>query len=102
MRMSDWSSDVCSSDLRLGHRVREVGQLVHIHLSPFPSRSGEGRGHVSYSAAMAVGSESGSLIESRDRKSVVKGKRVSVRVDHGGRRIVKKIKRRLMMQTPKN
>src|SRR3546814_13765054 len=33
------------------------------------------------------------LVRAKDRKSVVEGKRVSVRVDHGGRRIIKKKKK---------
>src|SRR3546814_18484776 len=96
MRISDWSSDVCSSDLRAPEQ-RLVGQhLVHavqehdceylVGLSnqfktqvvPHGSRSAEARSDF----------EGPSL--QQDRKSVVKGKRVSVRVDLGGRRINKK------------
>src|SRR3546814_18569809 len=39
-------------------------------------------------------SKAGAAFSSRDRKSVVKGKSVSVRVDLGGRRIIKKKTRR--------
>src|SRR3546814_8074173 len=28
MRISDWSSDVCSADLRAGHRMAEIGMAV--------------------------------------------------------------------------
>src|SRR3546814_18846752 len=38
--------------------------------------------------------ENGEPVEYGDRKSVVKGKSVSVRVDLGGRRIIKKKKKR--------
>src|SRR5437868_9899246 len=49
--------------LRLGDRIGEVGQLVHFLLLPLPP-GGRGWVSVSYSAAMAVGSASGSSIES--------------------------------------
>src|SRR3546814_12188179 len=83
MRISDWSSDVCSSDLAsvparrggraLDHgrvRLRRAGRRLRDRLEPDaaeeePRRRG-------------------------DRKSVVSGKSVSVRVDLGGRRIIKK------------
>src|SRR3546814_9353412 len=76
MRISDWSSDVCSSDLDpplrrhdgAVHRVAEVADQV---------------------AADRVG-EVVADIEHGDRKSVVSGTSVSVRVDLGGRRIIKK------------
>src|SRR3546814_11249431 len=70
MRMSDWSSDVCSSDLAVcagrgcGRRVwapRRAAARVPVHRR-----------------------------RRRDRKSVVEGKSVSVRVDLGGRRILTK------------
>src|SRR3546814_8329015 len=76
MRISDWSSDVCSSDLpaaRLaGHQQR-------------PDRLGAGR-TAGLAGQQAVDS---AVAEPPDRKSVVSGKRVSVRVDLGGRRIMK-------------
>src|SRR3546814_12139968 len=117
MRISDWSSDVCSSDLR-GHAVgdpfdaaagrlggrgeaggggADVGELDGIQRA--------GRGH-RHALAVAHAVEAG-LVDAqaggvaavvpigqfdlpRDRKSVVQGKSVSVRVDLGGRRIIKK------------
>src|SRR3546814_18595933 len=92
MRISDWSSDVCSSDLfawernishlddswRLGPRTTAcfaAGWLVIGALAGLDSAPG--------SAMVVVPG----LI---DRKSVVSGKSVSVRVDLGGRRIIKK------------
>src|SRR3546814_19197421 len=89
MRISDWSSDVCSSDLPLkvcnSHLANSViAQSVrggHAEHPPIrcrllsekePSLQPEPTGH------------------GRDRKSVVSGKSVSVRVDLGGRRIIKK------------
>src|SRR3546814_19075812 len=92
MRISDWSSDVCSSDL-LGaatpgayvlviEAAREVGgrELLRI---PFrwPAQAGAG-------GRAAGKTELGAV--SLDRKSVVSGKSVSVRVDLGGRRIITK------------
>src|SRR3546814_13807903 len=65
--ISDWSSDVCSSDLD-----RLAGDRDHRRHGVSPSRS---RRH-----AAAQG----------DRKSVVKGKSVSVRVVLGGRRSIQK------------
>src|SRR3546814_17642677 len=80
MRISDWSSDVCSSDLvahagvahgAAQHRAafRILGDLAvdHVELADHRLQLG-----------------------ARDRKSVVEGKSVSVRVDLGGRRIIKK------------
>src|SRR3546814_19182819 len=102
MRISDWSSDVCSSDLRL--RCQRSG----------PVRSDPGRSQrrtAAVFAQMAIEPERGlqpaagwrepnhghdDLLtkqiagRSGDRKSVVSGKSVSVRVDLGGRRIIKK------------
>src|SRR3546814_17504278 len=87
MRISDWSSDVCSSDLN-----RRAGWA---HLRHHPRRR----------VAFAGASEKDRTTESQrlfrfifnsgqlgmvDRKSVVKGKRVEVRVDIGGRRIIKR------------
>src|SRR3546814_15321925 len=84
MRISDWSSDVCSSDLARGapnyggtrswrhreHQLRRRDQSAG-GLEPLLRDQGGG---------------------AEDRKSVVSGKSVSVRVDLGGRRIIKKIK----------
>src|SRR3546814_14891219 len=87
MRISDWSSDVCSSDLpeparrfRHSRRRRRLPPVQHRkagrrHLSHFDG----GRGLWSGRA---------------DRKSVVKGKSVSVRVDLGGRSLIKQKKHR--------
>src|SRR3546814_15143042 len=100
MRISDWSSDVCSSDLadQIHALVGDIGQEAHIALAVgkaqglkdaqletaclgerlregFVARHGEDHTH---------------LITPVDRKRVVEGKSVSVRVDHGGRRIIKK------------
>src|SRR3546814_15321948 len=95
MRISDWSSDVGSSDLRRGPDHGDG------HGRP-PLRTGRKRagGRVPGAVAGAPGggfrSGPARLVAGRarrdpgDRKSVVWGKRVSVRVDLGGRRIIKK------------
>src|SRR3546814_12174794 len=96
MRVSDWSSDVCSSDLEgrpgagrpSGRRqagdgacraVRPLRAARRPARHPAPRRvDGGGR------AAARHRSPRG-----QDRKGVVEGKRVSVSVDLGGRRNIK-------------
>src|SRR3546814_16905111 len=69
MRISDWSSDVCSSDLC----TRAPASMV---------------ASASTTASVRVASSP------IDRKSVVSGKSVSVRVDLGGRRFIEKQNKR--------
>src|SRR3546814_20292737 len=91
MRISDWSSDVCSSDLlqRAGDRedlLVEHGDFLDRHsLALQPAQEGFGDCHQVDAAAQQL---------LQDRKSVVEGKSVSVRVDLGGRRIIKKKKKK--------
>src|SRR3546814_16200487 len=89
MRISDWSSDVCSSDLPQATAV--------IGVDDEPSRAiaaSLGGGHAVKRVAVGRSVETGVFAADGvlDRKSVVLGKRVSVRVDLGGRRIIKKQK----------
>src|SRR3546814_11254110 len=97
MRISDWSSDVCSSDLitRYVQQWQRVAtckgrsQVDGDHCHFTPDAAGELR------ATAMTQDSAGRLHESTtwiDRKSVVSGKSVSVRVDLGGRRIIKKKK----------
>src|SRR3546814_13033685 len=113
MRISDWSSDVCSSDLAVGEvnvvtKMKEVDAVI----------GGEGNGGVIYpevhygrDALIGIAlflshlAKSGKRIFELSasyppyylsttkitlvRKSVVLGKRMSERVDIGGRRIIK-------------
>src|SRR3546814_15807104 len=101
MRISDWSSDVCSSDLQAmlagPGRVR-LGVDVQAHGD---ARLAVGRAGL---VLAPVGHHDGDLVivgvdvflhGSGDRKSVVEGKSVSVRVDLGGRRIIKKQKNKV-------
>src|SRR3546814_16152348 len=108
MRIRDWSSDVCSSDL-LGIRQEVRGLIgeedIHAVLavafrqfqlrrSDLSSQSverslggcqGDGISDVNGDAALVP-----AFPPRQDRQRVVKGKRVSVRVDLVGRRIIKK------------
>src|SRR3546814_15650401 len=97
MRISDWSSDVCSSDLDIGVMVY-VGRGLRAQISgkienclidpslPVARRNADHAGDQmpywpSYSEIPPT---------SNDRKSVVSGQSVSVRLDLGGRRIINK------------
>src|SRR3546814_17472859 len=92
MRISDWSSDVCSSDLDALHLVAGAA-CVQQQVGAF-ARQPQGGGPAD--APRGAGDESGLSGQKaiaflwQDRKSVVWGKSVSVSVDLGGRRIMKK------------
>src|SRR3546814_19687391 len=112
MRISDWSSDVCSSDLLVGghHMVRAIaiggGQFDHLvhHLFGIAGATAEleaalaQRGDTRQRAGdqRRVLADLGdlqrrkALINRRDRKSVDEGKSASVRVELGGRRRINK------------
>src|SRR3546814_15296122 len=98
MRISDWSSDVCSSDLYASTPSAARRATTTIPTSRWPT--GTAPTVCSARAESPVGGRSAALParqilalgfgEFLDRKSVVKGTRVSVRVDLGGRRIIQK------------
>src|SRR3546814_15876720 len=96
MRISDWSSDVCSSDLLLAmlrrhfdaDRLMATGLAVLLRLPDGASDLAVAREMLAF--GMFPAPLSAWYASARDRKSVVEGKRVSVRVDLGGRRIFKK------------
>src|SRR3546814_18422259 len=106
MRISDWSSDVCSSDLacksgRRGQGGQSPIEVVDdVHHS---ARAGVYRQHIIIMTHPPIGTTSdgepvtpriGNHITLRiDRKCVVEGKSVSGRVELGGRRITKKTKK---------
>src|SRR3546814_19525269 len=101
MRISDWSSDVCSSDLiaaqprQLRRRPQGQGQplVVRLLLDEHPAALDEGAEvHLLLPELQLAGFDLREVeqIVDEDRKSVVSGKGVSVRVDLGGRRILKK------------
>src|SRR3546814_13691676 len=97
VRISDWSSDVCSSDLEAdlfppfrkgrqpvvepAHVLRVMRDVQKHHGQPLPE------------TVTAPFRTAGRLVctlpELEDRKSVVSGKSVSVRVDLGGSRFIK-------------
>src|SRR3546814_17187990 len=98
MRISDWSSDVCSSDLlaSLPAAVRQAVQDFYranedwlARVLEQGAREGSLRvpGDLRTAARSTFAALPGSLV---DRKSVVSGKSVSVRVDLGGSRNIKK------------
>src|SRR3546814_13350489 len=109
MRISDWSSDVCSSDLRLqpdarpdrAAEGRPAPGAGGARRAPGERAGGARRGragephegrirrHPLARAAHAAHPDPGLGLE---RKSAVWGTSVSVRVDLGGRRIIKKKK----------
>src|SRR3546814_8050543 len=84
MRISDWSSDVCSSDLIPNAWQRSASNCHNSRRFNTPHC----QCHILQSPT-ACAEETG-VIRSGDRKSVVSGKSVSVRVDLGGRRIITK------------
>src|SRR3546814_18348839 len=108
MRISDWSSDVCSSDLRIeADAVQDPLSSARAPqqewLGPLRSRRAAeshpgGRCSARTDGQPASGTRQPfpeiaqryAPAEAKDRKSVVSGKSVSVRVDLGGRRIIKK------------
>src|SRR3546814_12088582 len=91
MRISDWSSDVCSSDLPSSAEASACPSSARTKWSRPVSRQALTRrpGSDPPPATIPI---LGAMLRARlangaaDRKSVVEGKRVSVRVDHGGRR----------------
>src|SRR3546814_18598010 len=87
MRISDWSSDVCSSDLG-DVLVVTLGELVpHQHHRDAPGETDQDDAcHVFRAVAQE---DNGEREHQCDRQSVVSGKSVSVRVGLGGRRIIK-------------
>src|SRR3546814_19747098 len=104
MRISDWSSDVCSSDLcdRAGQRGRAypLERNACDQRRPVPDRQcgpgggfrpgGGAVGRTALHRPARPGQRAGAGSADEDRKRVVTGKSVSVRVDRGGRRIIKK------------
>src|SRR3546814_18887921 len=103
MRISDWSSDVCSSDLgrsasssdrRRRDRQRRVGVGMIEELED--DRGGEGRGHGFLAEHVEQGVFSQVEVHDFDREKIGRAscreKSVSVSVDHGGSRRSKKKK----------
>src|SRR3546814_17583678 len=101
MRISDWSSDVCSSDLQFTFG-RRGEQDVGAGASPCFGLCAQ-RARQRQTTGIVAGEQTrtghrgkrhaGDQLRVVDRKSVVEGKSVSVRVDLGGRRLIKKTTR---------
>src|SRR3546814_16733126 len=110
MRISDWSSDVCSSDLRAGRR-RGARVLAAVHVLRCAAADHAVRRPATaivtitvivtvivivlrcslpFSRVFTAIRRRSPSVTASDRKSVVWGKRVQVSVDLGGRRIIKK------------
>src|SRR3546814_15199735 len=114
MRISDWSSDVCSSDLEQRRALRRPvarrsgavpfagdkdERFARVRIAPrgLPQRQNVAARRVDRAsrrdrfvqqvADIGVGEQPA---QNQDRKSVVSGTSMSVRVDLGGRRIIKK------------
>src|SRR3546814_15794233 len=93
MRISDWSSDVCSSDLHAAEGIRVNALLPGGTITPSGGDGNPaalefiaGLHPMKRMAAPAEIAQAAVL----DRKSVVSGKSVSVRLDLGCRRFIKK------------
>src|SRR3546814_16139099 len=89
-RISDWSSDVCSSDLLPCQRA---DGLAGTATGPVPARNphcGHGRTAAGRrrEPSRYRSDGPGGRPQRSDRQSVVSGKSVSIRVDLGGRRIL--------------
>src|SRR3546814_19660747 len=106
MRISDWSSDVCSSDLQdaIGRqagakdRVGDEG-LAALHDEEADEHGGAEEDPHHHGGRLQGGDrrflhggpgQPPMQTGDEDRQRVVEGKSVSVRVDTGGRRIIKK------------
>src|SRR3546814_17553747 len=108
MRISDWSADVCSSDLPVEAPSREAFAAAVLR------GPGQQQAAVSGDRDAVRQHADLDLVEPRphhhalhrrqdrqfriDRKSVLEGKSVSVRVDLGGRRIIKKKSKQTRMK----
>src|SRR3546814_12351252 len=101
MRISDWSSDVCSSDLEMRRCADRAANVAAKLERREPRRERRRRtarratrpaSQIPRIVGCSVNVVICLKIARQDRKSVVEGKSVSVRVDLVGRRILKKKK----------
>src|SRR3546814_11007317 len=100
MRISDWSSDVCSSDLRTEPENRAMKPIVtQIFAGAVQAMPGDGRPTGIFKQAVVgeveigfegIVSDAQADRRVQDRKSVGSGKGGSVTVGPGGRTIIKK------------
>src|SRR3546814_14646213 len=99
MRISDWSSDVCSSDLRSVEAARgdtEAAEAnadavrVIVAADPTQAYADAASGAARLDVARRIVGLLGPQVQQTDRTSLMAGKRVSGRVTPGGRRLHKK------------
>src|SRR3546814_14471270 len=94
MRISDWSSDVCSSDLNVvATATGALSQVTNGVTGGATGGTPDGDSNAVTGLVTGVTETVGGLLgglKPKDRKSVVSGKSVSVRVDLGGRRTITK------------
>src|SRR3546814_19641637 len=95
MRISDWSSDVCSSDLHGSARVfvNPAMSAIAPNIVPEPIiPRAIALSSIAWQAGTVIGPASYGFLfpHDRNRKGVVEGKSVSDRLDLGGRHIVNK------------
>src|SRR3546814_19793221 len=92
MRISDWSSDLCSSDLGTRTKPASVVSLNSMMvMKSWIDRMKKASTTTSQAnTSTRIVTALSKKVVKPDRKRVVKGKSVSVRVDLGGRRIIKK------------
>src|SRR3546814_13013640 len=100
MRISDWSSDVCSSDLSVSEGFGNsfiaprlagfVAAHPEIEIDLVSSSGFLNPSRREADMAVLLARPRKGPLRTRDRKSVVQGTSVSVRVDFGGPRLIKK------------
>src|SRR3546814_19760720 len=101
MRISDWSSDVCSSDLIIAHgatRDAAIDRLVGA-LGEFEVAGVKTNIPALIDLLRPAPFRAGKVHTGLDRNRVVSGKGVSIRVVRGGRRQIKNKKDRITSMT---
>src|SRR3546814_11882824 len=92
MRISDWSSDVCSSDLyKAQNRHRSIGARLSGEIARRWGNLGMSDKPITIKMRGTAGQSLG-VWNAGDRKTSCRERVCSVRVDLGGRRIIKKKK----------
>src|SRR3546814_15040832 len=110
MRIRDWSSDVCSSDLQAWTRPDRLRRIVRQRrvracADNWHSSIPAGNTARQFGISTPVRHRGGSNPRPApsdvhgDRKSVVQGKHVSLRVDLDGRRIIKQTRTKVLHNT---
>src|SRR3546814_15739833 len=103
MLISDWSSDVCSSDLWLAYCLNQVPHIVMEDRcagrpGPLLVLYPQLKGLIRFRLQLWIAADDPAPSHRCDRKSVVSGTSVSGRVDLGGSRIIKKHTLKITME----